>query len=202
VKTMTDAKDKTEAGPSPDTTPEMPAAPASLGGMALADLDWIENWLIQKRGTEHAARPYGKGSLLITTLIFEVRRERRHRDKVRGPAAGIDRMDAEARRNALAGHENHPGYGHALYGGTGERQGKYDFSGPFEDAQAGVFPDLRVFNHEGTRVDVPVGGGRHRHTRWPWFLKDTVLPLALAFGVTAAVVAGLMWWHTGGVLPQ
>jgi hypothetical protein len=145
--------------PRRDAPHRLPAAPASLGGMSAADLDWVENWLTQKRGTEHAARPYGKGSLLLTTLIFEVRRERRHRDKARDPGLGAvyaTNMTAdqfEARAKALAGYEDHPGYGHALHGGTGKRTG------------------------------VIVGLG---------------LPLA----IIAAVVAGLMWWHTGGVLPQ
>lgn len=133
---MTDAMDKTEAGPNPDTTPEMPAAPASLGGMSAADLDWVENWLIQKRGTEHAARPYGKGSLLLTTLIFEVRREQRHRDTASSTHTAAQRIPCEAEQIK-----------------------------------------------RGERTGVIVGIG---------------LPTLLI----AAVVAGLMWWHTGGVLPQ
>jgi hypothetical protein len=146
--------------------------------MSSYDLDWIEKWLVQKRGTEHAARPYGKGSLLLTTLIFEVRRERRHRDKAHEPA-GLGAVYAtnmtadqfEARARALAGHEDHPGYGHALHGGTGERQGVYAAHSETEQIK------------RGTRTGVIVGLG---------------LPIL----ITAAVVAGLMWWHTGGVLPQ
>jgi hypothetical protein len=168
---MTDAMDKTEAGPSPDTRPEMPAAPAALASMSAADLDWVENWLIQKRGTEHAARPYGKGSLLLTTLIFEVRRERRHRNRVRTEATALAGDNMAARREALSGYEDHPGYGHALHGGTGERQGVY--AAPSETQQ-------------------PKRGGR----------TGVIVGLGLPLLITAAVVAGLMWWHTGGVLPQ
>jgi hypothetical protein len=158
---MMDAKDKTEAGPKWDANPERLAAPTSLGNMSAADLDWVENWLIQKRGTEHAARPYGKGSLLITTLIFEVRRERRHRDKARG--------DGESHMDHVAAAEDQ------RIGSGGVRLGEYrtTYTALSEAEQI----------KRGERTGVIVGLG---------------LPLA----IIAAVVAGLMWWHTGGVLPQ
>lgn len=159
---MMDAKDKTEAGPSPDMRPGMPAAPASLGGMSAADLDWIEQWLMQKRSTEHAARPYGKGSLLLTTLIFEVRRERRHRDKVRG----------------ISGTAT-----------PGQRRPAYDFSGPFEDV-------LKI--GEGSSERAPSETEQIKRGE----RTGVVVGLGLPILITAAVVAGLMWWHTGGVLPQ
>jgi hypothetical protein len=157
---MMDAKDKTEAVPKWDANPERPAAPTSLGGMTRVDLDWIEKWLIQKRGIEHAARPHGKGSLLITTLIFEVRRERRHRDKVRGGEANhMDHVTAaEAQRIGSGGVR------------PGEHRTTYSM------------PRDRIDWHRGV---------------WSWLL-GLGLPLLIA----AAVVAGLMWWHTGGVLPQ
>jgi hypothetical protein len=159
---MTDAMDKTEAGPSLDATPEMLAAPNSLGGMSAADLDWIENWLIQKRGTEHAARPYGKGSLLITTLIFEVRRERQKR-KIAQPS--------DPRPVFLRDGDGMP----RDIDTSGLRLGEYrtTHTAPSETEQI----------KRGKRTGVIVGLG---------------LPLV----ITAAVVAGLMWWHTGGVLPQ
>jgi hypothetical protein len=139
-----------------------PAPPTSLASMSLADLDWIENWLIQKRGTEHAARPYGKGYLLLTTLIFEVRRERRHRADVRGMS------------------------GTAI---PGQRRPAYDFSGPFEDV-------LNI--GEGSSERVPSETEQIKRGERTGVIVGLGLPLL----IIAAVVAGLMWWHTGGVLPQ
>jgi hypothetical protein len=149
---MMDEKDKTEAGPKWDANPERPAAPTSLGNMSAADLDWIEKWLIQKRGIEHAARPYGKGSLLITTLIFEVRRERQKRKYLRDGDGTPRDIDT-----------------------SGLVPGEYrtTYTAPSEAEQT----------KRGERTGVIVGLG---------------LPLV----IIAAVVAGLMWWHTGGVLPQ
>jgi hypothetical protein len=137
---MMDAKDKTEA------------APTSLAGMSANDLDWVEGWLIQKRGIEHAARPYGKGSLLITTLIFEVRREQQKRKYLRDGDGTPRDIDT-----------------------SGLVPGEYrtTYKAPSEAKQT----------KRGERTGVIVGLG---------------LPLA----IIAAVVAGLMWWHTGGVLPQ
>jgi hypothetical protein len=150
--------------------------------MSSYDLDWIEKWLVQKRGTEHAARPYGKGSLLLTTLIFEVRRERRHRDKAHEPAGlgavyatnmTADQFEA---RGGEASHMGHVAAAEAQrIGSGGVCPGEYrtTYTTPSETGQI----------KRGKRTGVVIGLG---------------LPLA----IIAAVVAGLMWWHTGGVLPQ
>jgi hypothetical protein len=151
--------------PRRDARYRLPAAPASLGGMSAADLDWVENWLIQKRGTEHAARPYGKGSLLLTTLIFEVRRERQKRkDHPPSNPYGI-------RTVYLRDGDGMP----RDIDTSGLRLGEYrtTYTAPSEAEQI----------KRGTRTGVIVGLG---------------LPIL----IIAAVVAGLMWWHTGGVLPQ
>ena len=155
-----------------------PAAPASLASTNTDDLDWLEAWLIQKRSTEHAARPYGKGSLLLTTLVFEVRRERRRRQTMRGTELGdhddLARHFNVIRRHVLAVHENHPGHGHALHAGAGERQGAYR---------------------------VPTGDETAMTERGERKWLTAALSLGLPVAVTAAVVAALMYWHNGTVFP-